>query len=73
METDRSEVDIGVDVDVEYEARKEEKPRQPRKRFVGRKTVAEKKGGSTGVIEESGAVQGLYKRCNASKMLLLIN
>lgn len=62
MEADRSEVDIGVAVDAEYEAQKEEKPRQPRKRFVGRRAAAETKSDSTGAIEESGALQGLYGR-----------
>ena len=58
MEGDRSEADIGVAVDAEYEAEKEEKARQPRKRFVGRRAAAHKKPDSTGAIEESGAVQG---------------
>lgn len=62
MEADRSEADIGVAVDAEFEAQKEEKPKQPRKRFVGRRAAAETKGDSTGAIEESGAVQGLYRR-----------
>lgn len=62
MEADRSEVDIGIASDAEYEAEKEEKPRQPRKRFVGRRAAAAKQGDSTGAIEESGTVQGKYRR-----------
>ena len=67
MEDDRSGANIGIAIDTEYEAEMEEKPRQPRKRFVGRRAAVEnaekkeKKGDSSGAIEESGAVQGLYR------------
>ena len=64
MEVDRSEVDIGVAVDAELEAEKQ-KPRQPRRRFIGRRAAAdrpENKGDSSGAIEESGAVQSGYQK-----------
>lgn len=59
MEVDRSQADIGIADNAEGEAEKEEKPRQPRKRFVGRRAAAEKKSDSTGAIEDSGGVQSL--------------
>ena len=58
MEEDRARVDLGVAVDVE-ECLEETAPRQPKKRFVGRRQAAEaaSKNGPT-AIEDSGAIQG---------------
>ena len=61
MEIDRAQTDLGEAVDAELSASKTEPPRQPRKRFIGRKAAAEqaeKNGGSNGTIEDSGAIQG---------------
>ncbi|KAL8964088.1 MAG: hypothetical protein Q9183_004714 [Haloplaca sp. 2 TL-2023] len=60
MEQDREQVNIGKAVDVEKGSEKEETPRQPVKKFIGRKAaaaIAQKKAEAGGHIEESGAIQ----------------
>ena len=59
MEEDRAETNVGQAVNAELHEPKE-KPKQPKKRFVGRRTVeqAEKVNGANGIIEENGAIQG---------------
>jgi hypothetical protein len=61
MEEDRAQVDLGVAVDIEERLKEPTIPRQPKKRFVGRRQAAEaaSKNGPTS-IEESGAIQGFY-------------
>jgi hypothetical protein len=68
MEEDRAQVDLGVAVDTEEILEEPVVPRQPKKRFVGRRQAAEaaSKNGPTS-IEESGTIQGLT---SASKRLL---
>ena len=58
MEEDRAETNLGQAVDVEQSIK--EVPRQPKKRFIGRRAAAERpaeRGSTTGTIEESGAIQ----------------
>lgn len=62
MDDDQVQADIKNAATAEASKRAEEKPREPRKRFVGRRTAAEKvppKNGSNGTTEEIGVVQGL--------------
>ena len=62
METDRAQTDLGEAVDAEVSASRSDPLKQPKKRFIGRKTAAEKagkNGGPNGTIEDSGAIQGL--------------
>jgi 2-(3-amino-3-carboxypropyl)histidine synthase len=58
MEDDRAQVDLGIAADIEE--LQETVPRQPKKRFVGRKQASEaaSRKGSSNNIEDSGAVQG---------------
>lgn len=61
MEEDRAQADLGEAVDAESGAEKQEKLKQPRKRFIGRKEAAEraeKRGDTNGTIEDSGTIQG---------------
>ena len=57
MEDDRAQVDLGIAADIDIEETQDTAPRQPKKRFVGRKQAAEAalRDGNTG---DSGAVQG---------------
>lgn len=62
MEDERAQVDLGIAADIEH-SQADAAPRQPKKRFVGRKQAAEaalKNGGgpSNSSLEDSGAVQG---------------
>ena len=62
MDADRAEADIGESIIPELRVEKDEKPKQPRKRFIGRRAAAEKaeqRNGPNGTIEENGAIQGL--------------
>lgn len=61
MELDRSEANIGAAVDTDLEVEKQEKVRNPRKRFIGQRAAAERaegKGDSSVAIEDNGAIQG---------------
>lgn len=61
MEDDRAQVDVGVAINAELQAEKQEQPKQPARRFVGRKTAAanlQKKAEANGQIENDTAVQG---------------
>ena len=61
MDGDRIQENIRKDATAELPTRAEEKPREPRKRFVGRRTAAERvspKSNLNGTIEETGVVQG---------------
>ncbi|KAL1883910.1 Diphthamide biosynthesis protein 1 [Diaporthe australafricana] len=61
MEDDRAETDLGIAADIEEAQAPEPVARQPKKRFVGRRTAAEasasKNGNGAGSIEDSGAIQ----------------
>ena len=63
MEEDRAQTDLGEAVNAELGLEnQQQKQRQPRKRFIGRKEAAEraeKKGDTNGTIEDSGAIQGM--------------
>lgn len=62
MEKDRAQADLGEALDAEFEAEKQEKQKQPKKRFIGRKEAserAEKRNDTNGTIEDSGAIQGV--------------
>ena len=64
MEEDRAQADLGKAVDAEVGAEKQEKQKQPKKRFIGRKEAAEraeKRGDTSGTIEDSGAIQGVQR------------
>ena len=60
MEEDRAEADIGQGIDAELLIR-EDAPRHPKKRFIGRRAATEKakeQAVSQNTIEDSGAIQG---------------
>lgn len=62
MEEDRAQADLGEAVDAELDAEKQEKQKQPKKRFIGRKEAAEraeKRADTDATIEDSGALQGV--------------
>jgi len=60
MEEDRAQVDLGIAADIEESQRTQNVMKQPKKRFVGRRTAAEaaaKSSTANGSIEETGAIQ----------------
>lgn len=62
MEADRAETNLGDSVNTDYAIQGESKPKQPKKRFVGRKTAEKTEranGGLNGTIEDSGKLQGI--------------
>jgi 2-(3-amino-3-carboxypropyl)histidine synthase len=61
MEDDRARVDLGIAADIEEaQAAAEPVQKQPKKRFVGRRTAdATAKNGNNTSIEDSGAIQGM--------------
>lgn len=61
MEEDRAQVDLGIAADIEAAETPEPVARQPKKRFVGRRTAAEATSRSSpnnDSIEDSKAIQG---------------
>ena len=61
MEEDRAQADIGKSINVKKE--EVNKPRQPKKRFIGRKAAADRtkeRGDLNETIEETGAIQGRF-------------
>lgn len=70
MEKDRAEANVGTAVFVETDQEtKQEAPRHPVKRFVGRKTAAanaQSKAEANGHIEDGSAIQGFTCQTNAS-------
>lgn len=68
MEDDRAETDLGIAADIEEAQAPEPIARQPKKRFVGRRTAAgaaaSKNGNGAGSIEDSGAIQGTVARAS---------
>ena len=73
MEEDRTQADLGEAVDAEIRAENREKQKQPRKRFIGRKEAAErgeKKGNTSGTIEDSGNIQSTQRALNVFEQIL---
>lgn len=69
MEDGRAQVNLGQAIDAELQAVPEETPKQPKKRFIGRRAAAERaeqKTSANANIEESSAVQGSYP-CSSVK------
>ena len=60
MEEDRALADLGPTINSEVEADRDEKPKQPTKRFIGRRAAVEKDNARPlgNGIEDKGAVQG---------------
>jgi len=59
MEDDRAQVDLGIAVDVEDRLEEAAAQRQPKKRFVGRRTAeAASSSGSISNVLHNGAVEG---------------
>ncbi|KAL8974133.1 MAG: hypothetical protein Q9197_001617 [Variospora fuerteventurae] len=68
MEEDRARVDVGIAIDAELQAVKQEQPKQPAKRFVGRKTAAanvQKKTEANNQIENDTTLQVAQPRRTA--------
>ncbi|KAL9004496.1 MAG: hypothetical protein Q9188_002698 [Gyalolechia gomerana] len=68
MESDRAQVNVGDAVNAEFGEEKQEQPKQPRRRFIGRKAAAanaHKNAGASGHIEDSAAVQVAQPRRTA--------
>ncbi len=59
MEEDRAQVDVGGAVEAELSVDRHEQSRQPKKRFVGRKTAAARTGSHGDGVESNGAIQGV--------------
>jgi len=62
MEGERAISNLGPDVSTESSQATDDGPRQPRKRFIGRRAAAEKaaaRAGQDGSMENSGAVTGI--------------
>lgn len=71
MEKDRAETNLGTSVDADFEIRTGEKPKEPKRRFIGRKAGEKarlERKESNGTIEASGAIQGI--RVSSSSVLL---
>ena len=60
METDRDVANIGADPEPVDSIELAQRPKQPRKRFVGRKAAAEQQAKSATAVEDSGAIQSMY-------------
>jgi len=63
MEDDRAQVDLGIAADIEETHVQQNVARQPKKRFVGKRTAAETAAAksssqASSSIEDSGAIQG---------------
>jgi hypothetical protein len=73
MEDDRAQVDLGVAVDVEERLEEAAVQRQPKKRFVGRRTAeAASSSGTIGNQEHNGAIEGKMISFFALSMYLLM-
>ncbi|KAL8932297.1 MAG: hypothetical protein Q9211_006397 [Gyalolechia sp. 1 TL-2023] len=60
MEEDRAQVNVGDAINADLREEKQEQPRQPRRRFIGRKTaaaIAQKNAEANGQLEDGAAVQ----------------
>lgn len=62
MEEDRAQTDLGIAADIEETHRQEAEIKQPKKRFIGRRTAAENAAKAptqiNSSIEDSSAIQG---------------
>jgi 2-(3-amino-3-carboxypropyl)histidine synthase len=61
MESDRAQADLGQGIEAELAADKHGNPKQPKRRFIGRKAAAERaeqNGSFDATIEDSGTIQG---------------
>jgi len=70
MEEDRAQVDLGIAADIEESQRTQNVMKQPKKRFVGRRTAAEaaaKSSTANGSIEETGQIQGIHLKKEKKK------
>lgn len=74
MEDDRAEVDLGIAADIEASQAPEPVVKQPKKRFVGRRTAAEasSKNSTGSAIEDAGAIQGMFLILSSAKDLLIL-
>ena len=73
MEGDRAQADLGEAVNAELDAEKQEKQRQPKKRFIGRKEAAEraeKRADTDATIEDSRALQGMQLPWKSADVVL---
>ena len=73
MEEDRAQADLGEPVDAEISAESQQKLKEPRKRFIGRKEAAEraeKRGVTNGIIEDSGAIQSMQRQSNSANPIM---
>ncbi len=73
MEDDRAQVDLGVAVDVEERLEEAIVQRQPKRRFVGRRTAeAASSCGTFGNQEHNGAIEGRLMSVLALSMYVLM-
>lgn len=70
MEDDRAEVDFGIAADIERQDAPEPALKQPKKRFVGRRTAAQtaasKSGTDSASVDNAGAVEGMVNHYHSS-------
>jgi hypothetical protein len=75
MEEDRAQADLGIAADIE-EAHTPPPPepstKQPKKRFVGRRTAAARNAGSEQTSESSRAIQGMNKLTVKSRLCSVV-
>lgn len=57
MEDDRAQVDLGIAADIEEAQTSQPALKQPKKRFVGRRTAASRGGPVAASVEDSGTIQ----------------
>jgi len=72
MEEDRIATNLGPDLPSELNGEQSPVPKQPKKRFVGRRTAAEAAGSKATPnesIEDSGAIQGKNRKAPLYKSL----
>jgi hypothetical protein len=75
MEEDRAQPSVSNVATAEIATTLEEKAREPKKRFVGRRTAerVSPKTNSNGIIEENGAVEGEIKNPKLLERYLLLS
>jgi len=71
MEQDREEVDLGIAADI-VKSQAEKAPKQPKKRFVGRRQAAEaaSRNGADALQESSKEIQGLASNLTNENLIL---
>ncbi|KAI9824590.1 MAG: Diphthamide biosynthesis protein 1 [Thelocarpon impressellum] len=65
MEEDRDQVDVGIAIDAELTVEAVPPPKQPKRRFIGKRAAAEKRAGAGGTIEDSGGAVQVQPRQTA--------